>query len=600
MFSIVLALIFMMIAVVITLIPSRVLADSKLLKFVVQSVCVLLAVFFILSTSFVIIDSNKVGHLKRVYGGKSMPAGAVVAVNGEKGPQAEILAPGFHFRLLLNVLYNVSEEDVITIPPGYYGEITAKDGAPLTDNAVIALPWVKEEFKDMLDANYFLTGTLDGSGERGSKGQKGVQHAVLTPGTYRLNTYLFDVKTGPEHGDSMKMTAINVGEVGVVKSNIQEVPYVQEDVDALIATLSDDQRESLANPLVPKGYLGVWAEALPPGEYPLNKRAYHVTHIDTRVQRFSYQGGYTRRIIDLEFDAKGAIKQIPKEIEIPQPPDAADSAIILRLEGWEVPQEARVQVQVTPQKAPFVVASVGTLDDVENKIVTPEFRSILRNVTGDKLPETYTDDNGVERTRLVDRPVLSLINDRSSIESETEAALVPIGQTTGVEIKSVLLGDPGIPPELLVASRREQIAGQFVKTFQEEQKAQTQRIETEKQRATADQQDTLVAAQIAEQAAEHEKNQKQLQGEGEKLMLTAIAEGQRAQVEVLGEEKVFQLSMFEKAMDALVKNPDLVKFNVPEVLIVGGGSGSLESAASVFGKLMKDIGGVPVAESSSN
>ena len=73
------------------------------------------AFFLIVSTSYVIIDANSVGHLKRIYLGKSMAPDQIIAFPGEKGPQAEVLPPGFHFRLLLNVLYDVEERPVLEI-----------------------------------------------------------------------------------------------------------------------------------------------------------------------------------------------------------------------------------------------------------------------------------------------------------------------------------------------------------------------------------------------------------------------------------------------------------------------------------------------------
>jgi len=59
-------------------------------------------------------------------------------------------------------------------------------------------------------------------------------------------------------------------------------------------------------------------------------------------------------------------------------------------------------------------------------------------------------------------------------------------------IKEVKSGDPALPPELLVSRLRQQLADQLQVTYQQEQKAQTQRIETEKARATAEQQHQLV------------------------------------------------------------------------------------------------------------
>jgi hypothetical protein len=47
-----------------------------------------------------------------------------------------------------------------------------------------------------------------------------------------------------------------------------------------------------------------------------------------------------------------------------------------------VPLELRVLAQVTPDNAPFVVASVGGLPEIENNIMVPTIRSIVRNVVG--------------------------------------------------------------------------------------------------------------------------------------------------------------------------------------------------------------------------
>ncbi len=67
---------------------------------------VLLGIFSLASTSYVTIGNNEVGLLSRIYWASPLPEGHIIAVDNEKGPQAEVLTPGFHFRLLLNVLYS--------------------------------------------------------------------------------------------------------------------------------------------------------------------------------------------------------------------------------------------------------------------------------------------------------------------------------------------------------------------------------------------------------------------------------------------------------------------------------------------------------------
>ena len=70
---------------------------------------VLAGIGFLASTSFVQISADRVGHLKRIYLADDLPPGHIIALPGQKGPQAELLGPGFHFRPLLNVLYEVEQ-----------------------------------------------------------------------------------------------------------------------------------------------------------------------------------------------------------------------------------------------------------------------------------------------------------------------------------------------------------------------------------------------------------------------------------------------------------------------------------------------------------
>ena len=139
---------------------------------------------FLASTSFVQIPSDKVGHLKRIYLADDLPPGRIIALPGQKGPQAEFLGPGFHFRPLLNVLYDVEQYDIVQVPEGYYGQITTNDGLPMPEGMFIAPVIPDDKLADMLDAEAFLT----------QGGFRGPQETVLKPGAYRLNRYLFDVR----------------------------------------------------------------------------------------------------------------------------------------------------------------------------------------------------------------------------------------------------------------------------------------------------------------------------------------------------------------------------------------------------------------------
>lgn len=564
-----------------------------------------LGLFIFATRSFVIVGPNEVGHLVRIYFADSMKTGQVIALDGQKGPQAKTLPPGFHFIPFVRVLNDVTMEDIVEIPDGFYGKVTAKDGRPLREGQFLADQWPEESFMEMTDAEYFLS-------EGG--GQKGPQLSVLRPGRYRLNKFLFDVSKAPA-------LDVPTGSVAVIRSNVETGIAADATLKRLsVRTIpqetpegaSDDEKvvngdilvkakppkmvvdieetpisacpnvvrsaggatgDTVAMPVVPRGCVGVWDEPLPPGRFYLHSDAYVPTIIPTRLQTWAYQGGYIERTINLEVTEEGRIKQqINESAEpLPVPPEAADKAILVRVEGWTVPVEMRVVAQVHPQDAPFVVASVGDLKKIEDNIVTPTIRDILRTIAGEE-----------------NRKVLDFISNREEITSLVESVIAIEAKKAGVTIQEARMGEPAIPPELLVARLREQLATQLQDTYTQEKLAQIERVNTEKARATADQQPTLVQAEIDKQAAEFRKEQARLQGEGERLRLEEIARGQARQAEVLGQERTLQLQMLKEVLSAALQQPDIIK--VPSVNV--SGAQGLEGGAAVLGTL---LGGSNVA-----
>jgi regulator of protease activity HflC (stomatin/prohibitin superfamily) len=222
-----------------------------------------------------------------------------------------------------------------------------------------------------------------------------------------------------------------------------------------------------------------------------------MTLVETRVQTWEYKGGYRKRIIDLKVNQKGDLTQSERILEVRQPESAVSGALLTKVEGWDVPQELRVLVQITPENAPFVVASVGDLKKVEERVLTPAIRSVLRNVVGgsirvptqvvDSDGNPLADDSGEPLVKTVTRPtvVLDLIENRGVLEENVEQQIHPEGLKAGVDIKEVRFGDPVIPPEILLARKREQLAQQMKKAFVQERDAQQERIEAEQARATA-------------------------------------------------------------------------------------------------------------------
>ncbi|MBV9558315.1 MAG: hypothetical protein JO254_14700 [Pseudolabrys sp.] len=133
------------------------LRQNKLYPLLVRGVGALLILYSILSTSYVNVGDGRFAQLFRTIGGGPLTGGKIVAINGENGPQAQILRPGFHAKFLLNIFYVVDPSKKETdIPPGKIGVLTAKDGAPLRAGQAFADPFPANTGLTMLDADTFL------------------------------------------------------------------------------------------------------------------------------------------------------------------------------------------------------------------------------------------------------------------------------------------------------------------------------------------------------------------------------------------------------------------------------------------------------------
>src|SRR5438477_12423527 len=89
---------------------------------------VAIALICLAATSYVHIDSDEIAVLNKIYGTTSLPGEHIIAINGEKGPQAEILTPGWHPWFLVNVIYQVENKKVVYFSLVIYGFLNAIGG----------------------------------------------------------------------------------------------------------------------------------------------------------------------------------------------------------------------------------------------------------------------------------------------------------------------------------------------------------------------------------------------------------------------------------------------------------------------------------------
>ncbi|MBP9749291.1 MAG: hypothetical protein KBD21_00935 [Candidatus Pacebacteria bacterium] len=554
----------------------------------------LVAIGLVAGTSLITVPDDEIALMKRIYLASDLPAGRIIGIGNQKGKKAETIGPGFHFILGLNILNDVEKVKMITVAPGHYRTLSARDGRPLPAGVTYA-PAFQNEITTYLDAETYL------AQEFGDIGYKGPQTTVLPPGTWRVNTYLWDVSEDKVARD------IEQGFVGVIKSNaITSVNFgsamtaAEPESCKAIAPPVNRDANALSSPLMPVGCIGIWNEVLPPGKYYVNEDVFGVTPIDTRVQAWEYKGGYLRRDVALSVDAKGEITQVPSQEQVPMPKSAADEAIGIKIEGYTIYQSLRVLVQVTPQNAPFIVASVGGMTEVENRIITPAVQSAVRDLSGQFITVTEAvidtetgkpklDKDGNAVTRESRRPVspLDLIERRSVLQTVAENQIRPEGDKAGVTIKEVRFLEPDMPPEVLIPRKRQQLAFEMIATLQKEQAAQVERIAKANAEATAEQQPKLVEAEIAVKVANQYELERQARGRADRNYLEQVAAGQEAQANVLGQDLVARLKMMELILDKPEALQQLSK-TVPSIVVMNGGGegangiGSLEGLAAVL------------------
>src|SRR5215475_9678644 len=155
---------------------------------------IILRVFF----GVIIVPEDRIGLVTKKFvlvGRQSLPEGRIIATDGEAGFQAQTLAPGVYFGKWF-WQYAIHFQPFTIIPTGKIGLVLARDGAELETGSILARKVACDAFQD---AAAFLQ----------NGGRKGRQTAIMTPGSYRINTFLFDVEVSD-------MVSIPDNAVGIV------------------------------------------------------------------------------------------------------------------------------------------------------------------------------------------------------------------------------------------------------------------------------------------------------------------------------------------------------------------------------------------------
>jgi len=204
------------------------------------------------------------------------------------------------------------------------------------------------------------------------------------------------------------------------------------------------------------------------------------------------------------------------------------------------------------------------------------------------------------RNTLQALEAVRFIETRQEVQAAAFDAITGYLQQYQVETKGVYIQDVVFPAELVRVLTEREIANQEKATFEEQQRAETSRIEMEKAKGTANMQAQLASAQVGVQIKTNEAEAREAEARGEAayVQLTGEAEAARTQAIGLAEAKATEAlglaraTGFEAQKEALggpatavVAVANAVADGhitvVPEVLVTGGG-GAFEGLAATF------------------
>jgi regulator of protease activity HflC (stomatin/prohibitin superfamily) len=231
---------------------------TGLLAWIAAGLIVILVLLLILQ-GFCLIGPNQVGILTKNMFGKKMPEGQIIARNDEIGVQARTLMPGLYWKL--PIIWSFTKVPVVMVDIDSIGIVESIDGEPLPKGRVLADEVESNQFQD---AEMFLA----------NHGKKGPQVGILRPGTYRINTRLFNITTAPAVTIAENTVGIAVAKDGIpLPSGYVIAPKAQNN-DGTEADHKAYQNGQLF--IDSKGYRGPQLDTLQPGIYYINPNLFDI------------------------------------------------------------------------------------------------------------------------------------------------------------------------------------------------------------------------------------------------------------------------------------------------------------------------------------
>lgn len=583
-------------------------------KIMIESLVPIIVIFILLIivlftlpgllVGLVIVGERQVGVVVRrlAVNGKSLPKDRLIALNGEPGYQADTLAPGWHFGYW-SWMYNVVKVPVTVVPQGEIALVVAADGASVPPERILGKVVASDNFQD---ARKFLT----------NGGEKGRQLGILTAGTYRINTALFNVITASnavQNGmqpEQLRLYSIMPDQVGIV-TTLDGKPIPDGEIAALYLP-GHDNFQNAQNFINAGGQRGLQEQVLLSGSWNLNPWFVRVDQVPMTEIPIGYVGVVISFIGKAHEDISGAdfkhgdlvnvghkgvwvtplypgkhplntrvmrVELVPTtnivlnwadRTEIHGYDSRLNSITVRSKDGFAFSLEISQIIHIGALEASRVISRVGSMQNLVDHVLEPIVANYFRNAAQD-----YT--------------VLDFLSARSERQTEAAQHVARGLRTYDVEAIDTLLGDINPPSQLMTTLTDRKLAEEQKKTYEVQEVAQIQRQQLVRQTELANIQERIVQSEQGVQIADLQAQSaiKQANGDAESIRLRAA--GEADSIRARGEAQAAAHHLGAEAMGAqgytALQLMQQVGVNgiriIPDVLVGGGGtngSGSMVEA----------------------
>src|SRR5512136_1961612 len=548
---------------------------TGMMEWTVLSIVVFIALLIILR-GFCLIGPNQVGILTKNMFGKKMPEGQIIARHGQIGVQAKTLMPGLYWRL--PIIWSFRKIPVVTVDIASIGIVESIDGEPLPKGRVLADEVESNQFQD---AEMFLA----------NHGKKGPQVGILRPGTYRINTRLFNITDAPAVEIAENTVGIAVAKDGIPLPTGYVIAPKATNADGTEADHKAYQNGQLF--IDSKGYRGPQLDTLQPGIYYINPNLF-----DIKVENVAeVLPGYVAVIrsnvgLELERAPQGPVGStqegklcgpIHEDVEkilitdkytrgIWREPIAPGKYNLnaIAFTAYQVPTsavtidwatEGRIGTEVkgikpTQSKAAGVLYSFDPLKVTSKDGFQLEVnvRMVIRIQPGnaayiiarfgsvanliDQIVHPLIDSSF--RNKAGEKKAIDFFQSRTDLQTEALAHAKERFSEYNVEAQNLLIAYIDIPKDLLDTQTRKEIANQQQAQYDQEALAQEKRIAVMEKSARADKQKDVIDAKLSIDINNDRAEAKVKEADGERRSVILRAQGTKESTILVADGNSYQ------------------------------------------------------------